>query len=179
MGQSKAPGAELPSSSNNITATTTTHREHAPPAIEDPLGAKRWNTHDGDAALALFENSDELHEHVSYEDEQKVLRKIDFMILPYLAVCYAFFYIDKVCHPSLFPLCKCARVLIRYVGEKTTLSYAAIFGIRDDLHLVGTEYNWLSSLFYFGFLAWAFPTNFLLQRLPIGECHSLMFLSVL
>jgi hypothetical protein len=60
-------------------------------------------------------------------------------------------------------------VLIYYVGEKTTLSYAAIFGIRDDLHLVGTEYNWLSSLFYFGFLVWAFPTNFLLQRLPIGE----------
>ena len=54
------------------------------------------------------------------------------MILPYLAVCYAFFYIDK-----------------------TTLSYAAIFGIKDDLHLVGTEYSWLSSIFYFGFLAWA------------------------
>ena len=48
-----------------------------------------------------------------------------------LAVCYAFFYIDK-----------------------TTLSYAAIFGIRDDLHLHGTQYNWLSSIFYFGFLAW-------------------------
>jgi len=51
---------------------------------------------------------------------------------------------------------------------QTTLSYAAIFGIREDLNLHGTEYNWLSSLFYFGFLAWAFPTNFLLQRLPIG-----------
>lgn len=96
MGQSKTTGAELPSPSNHITATTTTHREHAPPAVEDPIQAKKWNTHDGDAALALFENSDELHEHVSYEDEKKVLRKIDFMILPYLAVCYAFFYIDKV-----------------------------------------------------------------------------------
>ncbi len=68
------------------------------------------------------------------------------MILPYLSVCYAFFYIDK-----------------------TTLSYAAIFSIRDDLHLHGTQYNWLSSIFYFGFLAWAFPTNFLMQRLPIGK----------
>lgn len=60
-------------------------------------------------------------------------------------------------------------MLTCHTGEKTTLSYAAIFGIRDDLHLVGTEYSWLSSLFYFGFLVWAFPTNFLLQRLPIGE----------
>jgi MFS family permease len=47
--------------------------------------------------------------------------------------------------------------------------YAAIFGIKDDLKLVGTQYSWLSSLFYFGFLAWAFPTNFLMQRLPIGK----------
>jgi hypothetical protein len=51
---------------------------------------------------------------------------------------------------------------------QTTLSYAAIFGIEEDLHLHGTQYNWLSSIFYFGFLAWAFPTNFMLQRFPIG-----------
>lgn len=40
--------------------------------------------------------------------------------------------------------------------------------MREDLNLRGTQYNWLSSIFYFGFLAWAFPTNFLMQRLPIG-----------
>ena len=27
--------------------------------------------------------------------------------------------------------------------DKTTLSYAAIFGIEDDLNLVGTQYSWL------------------------------------
>ncbi|KAK4565460.1 hypothetical protein LTR86_004077 [Recurvomyces mirabilis] len=101
---------------------------------------------DGDAAMALFSSPDEIHEPVDPVEEKRVVRKIDLMILPYLAVCYrmqlkstetqadstkAFFYIDK-----------------------TTLSYAAIFGIRDDLKLVGTEYNWLSSIFYFGFLAW-------------------------
>ncbi|EED18074.1 MFS allantoate transporter, putative [Talaromyces stipitatus ATCC 10500] len=146
MGKStETTGADTPPSSGDIAAAAATHREHAM-EVEDPIQVKKWNTKDGDAALALFENSDDLHEPVSYEDEKKVLRKIDFMILPYLAVCYAFFYIDK-----------------------TTLSYAAIFGIREDLNLVGTKYNWLSSLFYFGFLAWAFPTNFLLQRLPIGK----------
>ena len=76
---------------------------------------------EGDVAMALFDNPDELHEPVDAMEEKKLVRKIDFMILPYLAVCYAFFYIDK-----------------------TTLSYAAIFGIRDDLHLVGTQYSWLS-----------------------------------
>lgn len=50
--------------------------------------------------------------------------------------------------------------------DKTTLSYAAIFGIKDDLHLQGTEYSWLSSIFYFGWLVWAIPSNLLMQLSP-------------
>ncbi|ETN37239.1 uncharacterized protein HMPREF1541_08229 [Cyphellophora europaea CBS 101466] len=103
-------------------------------------------SNDGDVALALFNDPNDLNEPITPEEEQKLIRKIDFLILPLIAVNYAFFYIDK-----------------------TTLSYAAIFGIREDLNLVGMQYSWLSSLFYFGFLAWAFPTNFLMQRLPLGK----------
>lgn len=51
---------------------------------------------DGDTAMALFNDPDELHEEIDPAEARKVLWKIDFMILPYLAVCYAFFYIDKV-----------------------------------------------------------------------------------
>ncbi|KOC08309.1 putative MFS allantoate transporter [Aspergillus flavus AF70] len=100
----------------------------------------------GDTALALFENFDELHEDVDPGELKRLVRKIDFMILPFLAVCYAFYYIDK-----------------------TTLSYAAIFGINEDLGLSGEQYSWLSSVFYFGFLVWAFPTNFLMQKFPVGK----------
>jgi hypothetical protein len=53
---------------------------------------------DGDTAMALFDDPDELHEEVDPVEARKLLWKIDFMILPYLAVCYAFFYIDKVSH---------------------------------------------------------------------------------
>ncbi|CAN8098274.1 unnamed protein product [Discula destructiva] len=98
----------------------------------------------GDTAQALL--NDTSPEPYTLQEERRLVRKIDLMIIPYLAICYAFFYIDK-----------------------TTLSYAAIFGIREDLDLVGTEYSWLSSMFYFGFLAWAFPANFLMQRLPIAK----------
>lgn len=55
-----------------------------------------------------------------------------------------------------------AFVILQYV-DKTTLSYAAIFGIEDGLGLKGTEYNWLSSLFYFGWLVWAVPSNLIMQ----------------
>lgn len=56
--------------------------------------------------------------------------------------------------------------------DKTTLSYASIMGIQDDLHLVGDNYQWLSSMFYFGYLAWEYPTNRLLQRLPLAKYSS-------
>lgn len=109
-------------------------------------GWTQSRTGGGDTAMLLISDLDGVNEVVDPVEAKKLERKIDFMILPYLAVCYAFFYIDK-----------------------TTLSYAAIFNIREDLNLKGTQYNWLSSIFYFGFLAWAFPTNFLMQRLPIGR----------
>ncbi|KAI0170135.1 putative MFS allantoate transporter [Pestalotiopsis sp. NC0098] len=102
--------------------------------------------HDVDVAMALFDHPDQIHEPRDPGEERRLVKKIDFMVLPYLAVCYAFFYIDK-----------------------TTLSYAAIFGIRQDLDLEGPKYNWLSSIFYFGFLVWAFPTNFMMQKFPIGK----------
>jgi MFS family permease len=122
------------------------HTETASTTTEPTHKWKLSKAGDGDVAMALFNSPDEVNEPVDPAEERRVKRKIDWMILPYLAVCYAFFYIDK-----------------------TTLSYAAIFGIRDDLKLVGTEYNWLSSIFYFGFLVAAFPQNFLMQRLPIGR----------
>jgi hypothetical protein len=86
----------------------------------------------GDTALALFDNPDQVHEEIDPEVEHRLVRKIDWMILPYLSVCYALD--DPVVRGHI--------------------------GIRKDLNLVHTEYNWLLSIFYFGFLAWAFPIIF-------------------
>ncbi|KAF2098644.1 MFS general substrate transporter [Rhizodiscina lignyota] len=123
-------------------SVTAAHSEFTP-------GHEKWlvsRTGDGDAAMALFASPAELSEPIDPEEERKLVWKIDLGILPYLTVCYAFFYIDK-----------------------TTLSYAALFGLQEDLHLHGTQYSWLSSIFYFGFLAWALPTNLLLQRMPVAK----------
>ncbi|KAL2044097.1 hypothetical protein ABVK25_012473 [Lepraria finkii] len=45
-------------------------------------------------------------------------------------------------------------------------------GIKKDIHLKGDNYDWLSSMFYFGYLAWEYPTNRLLQRLPLAKYSS-------
>lgn len=148
-----------PDSSPNTTTPTppSPTKENADPEVaihaettSTSTSQAKWQVSragDGDVAMALFSSPADLeNDPITPEEDARVKRKVDWMILPYLAVCYAFFYIDK-----------------------TTLSYAAIFGIREDLTLQGTQYSWLSSIFYFGFLAWAFPTNFLMQRLPIGR----------
>ncbi|KAJ7035632.1 MFS general substrate transporter [Mycena alexandri] len=83
----------------------------------------------------------------------RIERKIDWLIIPALSVCYIFYYVDK-----------------------TTLSYAAIFNIKKGLNLGKSEYesihtprNWLSSLFYFGWLGWALPTNLLMQKFGLNQ----------
>ncbi|KIY67095.1 MFS general substrate transporter [Cylindrobasidium torrendii FP15055 ss-10] len=83
---------------------------------------------------------------LDHKEIRRIERKVDWLIIPALSICYMFYYIDK-----------------------TTLSYAAIFNMKEDLHLEKTEYSWLSSIFYFGWLAWAFPTNYLMQKFPLNK----------
>lgn len=45
-------------------------------------------------------------------------------------------------------------------------------GLKTDIKLTGDDYDWLSSMFYFGYLAWEYPTNRLLQRLPLAKYSS-------
>ncbi|GJC85488.1 putative transporter C757.13 [Colletotrichum liriopes] len=88
-------------------------------------------------ALARYPND----ESIDQAEEKRLLRKLDMRILPLLGICYFFYYVDK-----------------------TTLSYAAIFGLKEGLDLKGEEYSWLSSSFYFGWLIWAIPSNLIMQR---------------
>lgn len=60
----------------------------------------RANTKDGDTAMALFAEHGVDDEPIDPKEERRILWKIDLMILPYLAICYAFFYIDKVCRQA-------------------------------------------------------------------------------
>ncbi|KAK2627007.1 hypothetical protein QTJ16_004182 [Diplocarpon rosae] len=92
-------------------------------------------------AIARYPNREAIDE----KEEARLKRRLDKRILPLLGICYFFYYVDK-----------------------TTLSYAAIFGIKEDLGLAPTEYSWLSSVFYFGWLFWAIPSNLIMQRCRPG-----------
>ncbi|CAM1507320.1 Fc.00g069610.m01.CDS01 [Cosmosporella sp. VM-42] len=80
------------------------------------------------------------------QEERRVRWKIDLYFLPILAISFGLQYLDKV-----------------------TISYAAIYGMREELNLVGQQYSWANSLFYFGYLVGEFPANYLMHKVPIGK----------
>ena len=108
------------------------------------------NLSDADEALAFLENHPRRQEIAEeglalLEDPiqlKKLVRKIDLTIAPLLAAVYFLQFLDK-----------------------TTLSYTAVMGIRKDAHLVGQDYSNLGMLFYIGFLAAEFPTQYLAQHI--------------
>ncbi|CAG9998578.1 unnamed protein product [Clonostachys byssicola] len=77
---------------------------------------------------------------------KRVLRKIDYTIIPLLFVTYMFNFMDK-----------------------TILSSAAVFGLREDNHLKNQEYSWVGSIFYFGYLVFEYPATILIARLPTAR----------
>ncbi|CAD0041738.1 unnamed protein product [Aureobasidium pullulans] len=104
------------------------------------------NAGDGDEALKAFASHQGEVIELDEATNKRLLRKIDWNLMPVMCIVYGLNYLDK-----------------------TTLSYASVMGLRVDTNLTGNNYQWLSSMFYFGYLAWEYPTNRLLQRLPLGK----------
>ncbi|KAK7750344.1 hypothetical protein SLS62_007752 [Diatrype stigma] len=88
------------------------------------------------------------------QDEKKVLRKIDYRVVPILFVTYLLQYLDK-----------------------NSINFANTFGLQDGTNLEGQDYSWLGSIFYFGYLASQFPSAYLIQRFPLGRVVSLTTLA--
>ncbi|KAF2432189.1 MFS transporter [Tothia fuscella] len=57
--------------------------------------------------------------------------------------------------------------------DKGTMSFASIMHIREDLGLHGQQYSWLTTCIYIAVLIVEYPTNFLIQRLPVAKYLSI------
>ncbi|KAI9675458.1 MAG: hypothetical protein M1822_008936 [Bathelium mastoideum] len=90
---------------------------------------------------------------VTAQDNQRVLRKIDLVILPIILGIYFLQSLDK-----------------------TALSYAAVFGIIKDAHLVGDQYSWLGAIVYLAQLVMQPAVAYFLVKLPIGKFTGVMVL---
>ncbi|KAM3088698.1 Allantoate permease [Clarireedia jacksonii] len=92
----------------------------------------------------------EVFEHPTVAEEKSVLRKIDWHLMPLLTFSYFLQFLDK-----------------------SSLNYSSVLGIQKDTHLVGQQYSWLSSVFYFGYLVANYPASLGFVKLPLAK-----FLSV-
>lgn len=94
---SQCPGKVGKQNSRHIELTDTVgqiafeHNEALSPSSTHPAW-KSLNQRDGDTALALFDNIEQLNEIVD-PIEEKALVRIDWLILPCLIICYTFYYV--------------------------------------------------------------------------------------
>ncbi|KFX85747.1 hypothetical protein V490_09440 [Pseudogymnoascus sp. VKM F-3557] len=120
------------------------------PVEPNPIGLDEISasTKHRDDNYELYKASRDLETDPS--EVKRVLRKVDFRIVPILVITYMLQYLDK-----------------------NSINFASVYGLKDGTHLEGQDYAWLGSIFYFGYLFSQFPSGYLLQRLPIGKFLSL------
>ncbi|KAH8894000.1 MFS general substrate transporter [Thozetella sp. PMI_491] len=87
-------------------------------------------------------------EWASYEphEAKRVLRKIDWRLMPLVVGTITIAAVDKI-----------------------LISNAALYGMTADTGLVGQQYSWVGSIFFFGWLIAEYPANALLQKFPVGK----------
>ncbi|OTA56014.1 major facilitator superfamily transporter [Hypoxylon sp. EC38] len=102
-----------------------------------------------DAALQLLQETGNLQQTLDPEVNRRLVRRIDKHIMPLICIIYFLQYIDK-----------------------TAISYASVTGIKESTGLEGNQFNWVASIFFFGQLAFEFPTIRLLQLFPLAKYTS-------
>lgn len=100
-------------------------------------------------------------DHIEFQTERdnekhldkKLVRRIDFHLLPWLCLLYALSLIDR-----------------------TNISSAKIAGMSEDLNLIGNRYSVALVVFFATYLLSELPSNFIIRR--IGTRYYLSFLIV-
>ena len=103
-----------------------------------------------DAALQLLTETGGLSRPLDPESNNRLVRRIDFHIMPLICIVYFLQYIDK-----------------------TAISYASVTGILQSTGLEKNQFNWVASIFFFGQLAFEFPTIRLMQLFPLAKYVSI------
>lgn len=127
------------------------------PAIEDVSSLE--SSEKDLAATIVAPRAAEFHDAAG----RRVLRKIDFFLIPWMWIGYGFVYYDKA-----------------------ILGSAVLFGMQKDLSLsvVNTatrppttstqRLSWATSMFYFGMLAGLYPMTLIVQRFNVGRTLSII-----
>ncbi|EKG12430.1 Major facilitator superfamily [Macrophomina phaseolina MS6] len=100
--------------------------------------------------------------------EARVLRKIDWFLMPTMILGYGLVYYDKAILGSA------ALLGMSSALELTTTRASTTPGQPDTTD--STRLSWATSLFYFGMLAGLYPLTFLLQRFPLNHTLGMLIM---
>ncbi|OBT72940.1 hypothetical protein VF21_08462 [Pseudogymnoascus sp. 05NY08] len=136
------------SASTEKVVTMSDHIEH--PRESQHLEVEKVST-GADAAVEALRGQD-----LDYTEEEnrRVLRKIDLRLMPLMAFA-------------------CGIQLV----DKSGLGAAATYGLRESIGLVGDEYSWCVTIFYFGYLAGSFISGRGLQNFHAGKFMGVYFVA--
>ncbi|EME46888.1 hypothetical protein DOTSEDRAFT_169727 [Dothistroma septosporum NZE10] len=101
--------------------------------------------HNADAALKFLQHESSAPP-MSAEDGKKLTRKIDWMIMPLMWMCYCLQYLDK-----------------------TLINYANVMGLEENTNMTKNQFSNLALIFYVSYLAFEFPHAYGMQRFPTAK----------
>ncbi|PMD42909.1 allantoin permease [Hyaloscypha variabilis F] len=108
-------------------------------------GTVSINSRAVDDALPFLQSYD--HAILLDEDAEKALvKKIDWMVLPFLSVVAFLQFLDK-----------------------SLLSYANVMGLEKDTHSDAAQFSYLATAFYVAYFIFELPSGYLIQRLPLAK----------
>ncbi|EUC35705.1 hypothetical protein COCCADRAFT_3117 [Bipolaris zeicola 26-R-13] len=117
----------------------------SPQYYDVEIGTVHETTKNGDSALEFLRTAHDVGE-LTPEEERKLLRKIDWMIMPLMWCCYCLQYLDK-----------------------TLVNYAAVMGLYEDANITTDQFSNLALFFYVSYLVVEFPHGYAMQRLPTAK----------
>ncbi|KZZ95544.1 Major facilitator superfamily domain, general substrate transporter [Moelleriella libera RCEF 2490] len=101
----------------------------------------------GKAASTRSASSYNDYEDASDAVLRRVVRKVDWAIMPLMFLCYFLQFLDKV-----------------------LINYANIMGISKSLKFGdGNDFSWMATAFFIGYAVAEFPQGYLIQRFPVTK----------
>ncbi|KAL3420943.1 allantoate permease [Phlyctema vagabunda] len=117
--------------------------------MTDVISAHVENTSDVSKHAPVDILAHDMNVYFTVEEEKRVLRRIDYRVLPLMLGAYSLQQLDK-----------------------SSLSYTSVFNIQKDAGLVGRQYSWLGSILYIAQLVMQPLGALLLVKLPTGKLIS-------
>ncbi|RSH80114.1 hypothetical protein EHS25_007316 [Saitozyma podzolica] len=114
-----------------------------------PLGSapeKERPAQDGDLGAQWIADYSGSRHDITSEESDRVRNKIDKVLLPIIFYIYFTQQLDK-----------------------SSLSFASVFGLSANAHLVGQDYSWLSSIVYFAQLVFQPLSVYALVKFPVNR----------